>query len=250
MGVHIQLLGLIGSGKTRLATSLAQAIGGHVLPFAKEVYRLADLVAGRPINKADRLDRELLKLIGTTWGRQSVRPPGDLGSKLDALKPPEWGSEDIWAQRFVSECRQLPADASIINDDTRFPNELRIAMSAMGFTPVFVKCAESTRKRRLRERGDNFDPNDREHQSEAMTNGLNDLVLASFCVPVVWNDSDFNKPDLPWVYASDEFHALVVNCRSDSVLRGRLKWDDDKSSQLLKIVGGINVGVGTSYANG
>src|SRR5689334_6751253 len=108
----IQLLGQIGVGKSFIARKVAEAKQGVVLPFAKDVYRLASIVKGQEVDKSKPEDRELLKLIGTTWGRESQEVSGDIKDKLEKHKPMEWGTPDIWAKIFVSNCRSLPEDVS------------------------------------------------------------------------------------------------------------------------------------------
>src|SRR5688572_19100866 len=106
MGVRVQLIGLVGSGKSYLAHRLAAVMSGYVVSFAEGVYRIASMVKGAPIDKTLRSDRELLKLIGTTWGREATDFAHPSLGLLDALKPADWGSPDIWANMFIANCRR------------------------------------------------------------------------------------------------------------------------------------------------
>lgn len=208
-------------------------VGGNVIPFAAEVYRLAELVKGSPINKSLPTDRELLKLIGTTWGRESQLLSPDLQEKLEAHKPVEWGTPDIWAKMFIANCERLPASVSIFNDDTRFENELRIAGEAEGFIPVFVNCREATRLQRLKMRGENSDPNDPDHKSEELPNILRMTVLESNLLPVVWHDEVKDKPNKPWFFSAEEFRSCIKSCSSNAELSAALDWNRSRASELL-----------------
>lgn len=233
MGMHIQFIGLVGSGKSHLARELAAMVNGYVVPFAQGVYKLAELARGAPIDKSIPEDRELLKLVGTTWGRESKELPNGLHEKLEAQKPEEWGSPDIWAKIFVASCRQLPPGASIFNDDTRFENEIRIAGEQLGFMPVYVKCRESTRLQRLRKRGESYDPNDPKHKSEALSNAIDGAVLERYILPVVWND-DAPAPHPSWVTPLERFRGLVQIAESNVALSAELAWTPRRLVAFLK----------------
>jgi hypothetical protein len=237
MAVFVQLLGQVGSGKTYLARRLAAMKKGIVLPFAKDVYRLARIVKGSEIDKSNVEDRELLKLIGTTWGRQAQHVSDDIENRLEVHKPKEWGRPDIWARIFVSNCRALPLDTSVINDDTRFLNELEISMSELGFIPVFVACSERTRQKRLRQRGDSFDPSATDHLSEELANFLRTEVMVAPLMPVVWNDvQDRLDVAVPWVFCRDEFQAIMEKAESSSQLAESLNWTSERAQALLRLL--------------
>ena len=236
MAVFLQLLGQVGSGKSFLARKLAAAKGGVVLPFAKDVYRLAQIVKGADIDKSRPQDRELLKAIGTTWGRQSREVSPDIQEKLEKHKPKEWGTPDIWANIFVSNCRNLPRGTSVFNDDTRFVNELEISTGTLGFVPVFVVCSEETRRKRLDKRGEKHDPSSTEHLSEELANFLRKKVLIRNLMPVVWSDSKASKPHVSWVYARGDFRRIVGECSSNVELATRLQWNKDRARSLISLI--------------
>jgi hypothetical protein len=236
MRLLIQLIGQNGVGKSFIARKLAEVKKGVVLSFAKDVYRLAAIVKGEQIDKSKPEDRELLKVIGTTWGRQSWEVAPEIQEKLDMHKPKEWGTPDIWARIFVSNCRSLPPSTSIINDDTRFLNELEISMATLGFIPVLVACREQTRQERLRTRGDRHDPSATDHLSEEIANFLGKRGLLEPLLPVVWNDCADNKPLEPWVYGRSEFLMIADQSNSNMDLAQYLDWTPERASNLVALV--------------
>jgi hypothetical protein len=240
MAVYIQLLGRVGSGKTFLANELAARKGGIVLSFAKDVYRLAAIVKGGRIDKSRREDRDLLKLIGTTWGRQA-RPVGrEIQDILERHKPVEWGSPDIWARIFAANCRSLSGEISVFNDDTRFVNELQIAMSELSFIPIYVACTEHTRRERLRQRGDTFDPSATDHLSEEIANFLGAEVFSASLTPVVWNDPWAEPPSTgTQVYRTADFYALVDRCETNEQLASELNWTTERAHSLVRFLSEI-----------
>jgi len=206
-----------------------------VLAFAEGVYRLAAIAKGSAVNKFDAEDRNLLKVLGTDWGREGRPLPAYMEERLAGHKPLEWGSPDIWAKLFVANCRRLPPHVPIFNDDTRFENELRISSAEAGFVPVFIKLAESTRLARLRERGDSADPNDPAHLSEILSNLLNTLVLEHDLLPVVWNDDENRAPRRPWVWSLGEFKSVVLTSSRNAQLVNALGWSETKREHLLAV---------------
>ncbi|MEZ5994799.1 MAG: hypothetical protein R3C25_03520 [Hyphomonadaceae bacterium] len=199
MTVRVVLLGMLGSGKSYVARQAASLTGGIVLPFAKDVYRLAEGVLGRPVDKAREGDRALLKTIGTDWGREGrgdVDP--ELAAKLDVLWGKRSGYADIWVDSFAGYAGAAGADRSIFNDDTRFPNEL-CRVAELGFLPFYVACSEPTRAQRLRMRGEAIASDAYTHPSEIMNTTLSALALEQPLAPVLWNDAAEHAPALDWV---------------------------------------------------
>jgi hypothetical protein len=235
MSLRVQLLGLVGSGKTHIARELARSTNGRVVAFAEGVYRLAEIAKGGEINKLDPADRTLLKVLGTAWGREGRALPAEMEERLARHKPAEWGSADIWAKLFIANCRHLRPDIPVFNDDTRFENELRLSSSEAGFIPVFVKVEESTRLVRLKQRGDVEDPNDPEHTSELLSNLLNRLVLDHDLLPVVWNDDEYCAPRRPWVWPLPSFQRIVLSSETNTHLAEALGWTGAKRDRLLQL---------------
>lgn len=236
MGLRLQLLGLVGSGKSHLAREIAAIREGYVISFAESVYRLSELVKGGPIDKTLPSDRLLLKQVGTTWGRKSQPLYGDRNAILEEHRPPEWGTPDIWANIFVTNCKRLPPDATIVNDDTRFENELRVATRDLSFIPVYIKTSEKTRLARLKTRGDKEDPNDPEHESEWLANILSERVVDESLLPVVWNDRPSCRPDRGWVYSVDEFLRLVNTCDTNELMCSELGWTRETLEHLMELI--------------
>jgi hypothetical protein len=233
MGIRLQFIGLVGSGKSYLSASLATEVNGEVIPFAREVYRLATLAKGGPVSKLLATDRELLKAIGTDWGREARILAPELEAILQKHKPREWGTEDIWAKIFIKECNNLPSDVPIFNDDTRFANEIKIAVREAGFIPFFVSCTPETRAYRLSERGDEVDANNPAHKSEKLANILAEKVMDHDLMPVVWNDSADQKPDVPWVITVEHLTRLVVRSKGNNEIAEALHWDFRKLEAIL-----------------
>lgn len=236
MAIFLQLIGQTAVGKSSVARRLAALKHGTVLPFAKDVYRLASIVKGGQIDKSRPEDRELLKLIGTTWGRESRALSRDIQDKLDRHKPKEWGTPDIWAKIFVSTCRSLPPTMSIVNDDTRFLNELEISMGSLGFIPLLVACHEDTRQKRLRKRGEMRDPNATNHLSEELANFLGKRALREPLLTVIWNDRPHGKPQFPWVYQWSDLRIVADEADSNSDLARELRWTPERARALLATI--------------
>src|SRR3712207_1767224 len=108
MAFRILLLGLVGSGKSYLAQCCAELTGGIVLPFAKDVYRLAEQILSRPPSKSKPGDRELLKTIGTNWGREGTPVGGELEGTLDTLWARKRGYPGIWVDAFARHVSETP----------------------------------------------------------------------------------------------------------------------------------------------
>jgi len=236
MALFIQLIGQHGVGKSFFARKLAEVKNGVVLSFSKDVYRLAALVKGREIDKREKQDRELLRLIGTAWGRESREISEEVQRVLENHKPKEWGTPDIWARIFVSNCRSLPATVSIVNDDTRFLNELEISMATLGFIPVLVACREETRQKRLKERGDMHDPSDTDHLSEEIANFLSVSALSHPHLPVIWNDTASSKPLTPWIFEWNEFRSTAEQSDSNLNLAEQLDWTPARAEALVAVL--------------
>jgi hypothetical protein len=233
MGIRIQFVGLVGSGKSYLSHLLAKEKDGNIIPFAKKVYELAAIVKGSTIDKTLPQDRELLKLIGTTWGRESKELSPEMQNILELYKPQQWGTQDIWAETFIADCQNVSKNVSIFNDDTRFENELRIAGTMGEFIPVFVACTEETRRARLYSRGDKNDPNDPNHQSEMLVNRLYNSVLEKNLMTVVWNDIKASKPDQTWIIDKDTFISLASTCENNEELGKELNWNQQRLHELI-----------------
>jgi hypothetical protein len=200
---------MLGSGKSHIARQAASLTDGIVLPFAKDVYWLAEGVLGRPVDKSREGDRALLKLIGTDWGREGradVDP--ELAGRLDQLWGLRRGYADIWVDSFARYAEAAGPERSIFNDDTRFPNELCRVVD-LGFSPLYVACAEATRAERLRLRGEAIAPDAYTHPSEIMNTTLSMRVFDEPLVPVLWNDAAERAPALDWVLPASIFFTWV-----------------------------------------
>ncbi|MCU1499289.1 MAG: hypothetical protein JWM47_3242 [Acidimicrobiales bacterium] len=229
---RLQFTGLVGSGKSTLARRLAQHEGGVVLSFASRVYELVELVIGAPVDKVDPRNRQLLKLIGTEWGREGLPPPPEVWEKIDGHLPPGWGLPDVWARALVERCEELDAETLVVNDDLRFANELAFSDHA-GFVPFLVACRNETRLGRLAGRGEHYDGNDRHHESEMLVNALHEVALEEDLISVVWVDDPRSKPDQPWVHQVEGFEALVRSSATQQEILDRIGWGEDRRRALI-----------------
>lgn len=207
MPFRLVFLGMLGSGKSHVAHEAARLTDGVVLPFAKDVYRLAEAVLGRPVDKKIPSDRALLKTIGTDWGREG-RADVDraLQTKLATLWSERHGYADIWVDSFVRYAEAQP-DTHIFNDDTRFPNELCRTVS-LGFMPFYVSVSEATRADRLALRGEAVSPEAYRHPSEIMNATLSTIALDQNLAPIVWND-DAPAPKRDWIVSHKMFYGWL-----------------------------------------
>lgn len=210
----VLLLGPVGAGKSHLARDCAAKTGGIVLPFAREVYRLAEAVLNRPVDKARPGDRELLKAIGTAWGREGTLTDKVLKERLDRMWSHPTGYADVWVDSFIRNVNSTDPSIPIFNDDTRFPNELTRAVGELEFSPFFVYCSVDTRLARLRDRGEPEPETVEVHKSERMNTLLSKHVLAEPLLPVIWNDPSRLAPEIPWIITVDRFYDRLLNNKS------------------------------------
>jgi phosphomevalonate kinase len=133
-----------GAGKTTLADALAANLTkcGRTR-FAKPLYEMHDAVLNilnRYIDGQRLLDKRLLQLIGTEWGRNTV-------------------AEDIWIQCFIKEQQRMSAAGMnfLVADDCRFKNELE----SVEAIKIRLECDRDTRKARCSQWRDTEN-----HQSE------------------------------------------------------------------------------------
>lgn len=142
----ILLSGKQGSGKTTILNALVeclqycQNIGIVTFKFADPIYRFHDMIWAEMqntygIDRKTVKDRNLLQLIGTDWGRNTVDP--DIWAK--AAKT-HWNS-----QCALAESKGLKRVIGII-DDLRFPNELATFKDEGIF--VRLEASEEVRKNR------------------------------------------------------------------------------------------------------
>lgn len=229
-------MGLVGSGKSYLATLCSKMKNGLVVTFAEEVYMLAEKVLQRQVNKSIQGDRELLKLIGTSWGREGIK----INEQIETVLNAEWrgahGFQDIWLDALVRRVNIIPPSTSLFNDDTRFFNELVTLSTKLHFLPVFVACTESTRINRLKTRGELNDPNDKAHKSEAMVNELSEFVLNERGIPVIWNDDSATRPNVDWVFDSTDFLSEVANHQDYLTNKLSSTWSPDILKNFSKEV--------------
>jgi hypothetical protein len=122
-----------GAGKTTLADALATSLSGcGRTRFAKALYEMHDAILsilGR-YGFERALDKRLLQLLGTEWGRQCV-------------------DENIWVKCLLAEAKRYEAAGMkyLIIDDCRFKNEFT-ALKEIGAVLIRLECDETSRKAR------------------------------------------------------------------------------------------------------
>ena len=205
----ISLIGIVGTGKTYLSTSIATRVDGRVLSFGGEVYALAEAVKGRPLDKKNSDDRTLLTSIGTAWGRRGERLDDRTEEILSAHWAYDHGYENIWVDAFARKVDSVDSQQTIINDDLRFPNELARAVLQLGFVPCIVMCASTTRSQRLGKRGDLYMENAAVHESEKLAHALTAVALERRLLPVIWNDEDEPMPAIDWAISVEELNKII-----------------------------------------
>jgi hypothetical protein len=136
----IMIAGGMGVGKTKLADGLEDALtrdGAWVYRtrFSKAVYQCHDLItkhlrACGLTMKAK--DRDLLRMIGSDWGRNCI-------------------SSDIWVKTLLSDIshREVRGKANfIIIDDLRFENEFNMKVDGVKIIKIRLTSSEECRKAR------------------------------------------------------------------------------------------------------
>lgn len=138
--VVILISGKQGSGKSTLAKNLVQKDWGqstpiHVLKFADPLYEMHDAVRG-VLKKYDftnydfnKKDGNLLQLLGTEWGRNTI-------------------NTQVWVQLLLNKIRKLEKNSVVIVDDARFENEFDSFMTVPHCLRVRIEASRLTRKLR------------------------------------------------------------------------------------------------------
>ena len=136
----IMISGGMGVGKTKLADGLEDALareGAWVFRtrFAKAVYECHDLITGHLRSRGVVMkakDRDLLRMIGSEWGRNCV-------------------SSDIWVKTLLSEISHWEVREKanfIIIDDLRFVNEYNLKVDGVKIIKIRLTASEECRKAR------------------------------------------------------------------------------------------------------
>jgi hypothetical protein len=126
----IGLTGPIGSGKSAVAQEL-ERYGFTRVRFAGPLKKML-VTLGLSLDQIDgasketpsellcgKTPRQAMQWLGTEWGRTLV-------------------GNDLWVNAWRRYVSKLPAEVSVVADDTRFPNEVE-AIRAMGGIIVHVK---------------------------------------------------------------------------------------------------------------
>ena len=129
--------GKAGAGKSALARAVhklvvADGLSPIALKFADPLYSLHRVVyetmAEYGIELTTTIDRRLLQLLGTEWGRQTI-------------------SDDVWVRCLRNRITAVMAhpQAIVLVDDVRFPNELSME-SLHGICKVRLSADAAVRK--------------------------------------------------------------------------------------------------------
>ena len=134
----IILSGKQGSGKTTLAKMFASVPHFYYVRFASVIYEMHNAVLdiGRKYGIKKDLDKTLLQLLGTEWGRETLH-------------------KDVWVsclQKKVALMQRHDPNAHFIIDDCRFPNELS---AFPNFLKIRLECDRDIRKERVSQWRDN-----------------------------------------------------------------------------------------------
>jgi len=126
----IMISGCQGSGKTTLVDQLEKCLPNTGrTKFAKAIYEMHDAVLTimRSYGFNITLDKRLLQLLGTEWGRNHV-------------------NNDVWLMCLTSAVEKLKAEGKeyILVDDLRFKNEF----SGFECIKIRLECSEEIRKNR------------------------------------------------------------------------------------------------------
>ena len=194
-GRRIALVGQLGTGKSFIAAQLAGETGAERLSFGREVYRVAEQVLGRTIDKSRPEDRKMLTDIGTHWGRNGEPVDAALEAVLAEVWSHAHGSPDTWINAVDRTMAGYDMQTSLVLDDLRFINELRFLLDRR-FCIFLVKCHPDTHAERLRQRGDFHGVGGVPHASEEFATWVsntardegNTLTAVPVAVPVLWND--------------------------------------------------------------
>lgn len=145
--IVVMLSGKQGSGKTTLANGLAAwAIGDdrmwtYVLKFADTLYQMHDAIFSilekEGIPRPEKIDGNLLQMLGTDWGRKTVHP-------------------DLWVRILQNKVHKViqfakwPKHKFIIIDDAREVNEINCfdTCSHIEVIKIRLECNEGQRKAR------------------------------------------------------------------------------------------------------
>ena len=228
--LKIALIGRLGSGKSFVANRLCDAWDGHKTSFAAEVYRVCEEILGRPLDKSNPAERQMLTDIGTEWGREGRALDDATMAKLAKIWPHKSGYPNIWIDAFDRAQKAREDDQPTVLDDLRFGNELTYLLDA-GFIPLLVTCSDETRAKRLNLRGDGYAASLDPHASEMFSNLLTEKAILEPILPVLWND-DAPKPELPYLFDLDQ---IVEISQDQNAYKSLLKFQGRGWDALLTI---------------
>lgn len=203
------LMGQLGSGKTFLSSKLVDELNAKKLSLGEPVYRLAESALGRTIDKSKHGDREILTLVGTTWGRKGETVPVNIAEKLVQNWFGRHGYEDMWVDDLSRRVEAIHSTTPLVIDDVRFQNEFTRLRDELHFVPTCVLCSDSTRSKRLVLRGDSYLPSHDLHDSEVLSAKISKWALRHDLMPAVWNDEWVPKPEGAWIYSLPDWTQAV-----------------------------------------
>jgi len=142
--LRLFLFGRRGSGKSTVASFLAECTGAKVYKISEPLYRVARDVFGMK----DR-DRRLLQLLGDKFREID----------LDCLL------------RYISLALYRDGPQAAVVEDVRLPREADW-LRRMGFQGVLVRAPEPVRLARLEKRGERPESDTEEHATESGVDGI------------------------------------------------------------------------------
>lgn len=134
----ILISGKQGSGKSTLANALCTKfgpVGAVKTRFAQALYEMHDccraILAKYNIDRYEfgKKDGNLLQLLGTEWGRKTIR-------------------ETVWVETVLNQIRNAPKNIVHIIEDCRFRNEFDAFHNVPNVIKIRLNCSEEIRKGR------------------------------------------------------------------------------------------------------
>jgi hypothetical protein len=193
---YIEADKVILSGPLKAGKDYVAEHSGHtVYGMADPMYRLANHFIGT-YDKDIPGVRRFLQKVGA-WGRaevsedypqtaerwrisEKVRKKGAEITGIGTNMPEIWEAfgvrSDFWVQILDTRIQEAPEHRIAITNG-RFPNEINHFVGKRGFAHRHVMCSEETRRKRLEEAGEEYDPDAEADVTEQLARELNAVAL-------------------------------------------------------------------------
>lgn len=121
--MRVAFCGKMRAGKDTAYEFFRSQINGVHVKFADPLYEMQDVIyriAKLPPLEKNQKDRNLLQLLGTQWGRETI-------------------NTDIWLNLFKIRLKDLEIPlGNVFNTDARFENEIKL-LKKIGFRIVYIE---------------------------------------------------------------------------------------------------------------